>query len=93
MPKLSDQVSVRINPEWRETLRLIEERHRIPAPEFIRGMVAAGLEFYRANGWFAFPINVQPGPDYVQAVAETQGVYRAVAEKKPKSNPPQDIAQ
>jgi hypothetical protein len=82
MPKLSDQVSVRISPEWRETLRIIEEKHRIPPPEFIRGMVAAGLEFYRLHGWFAFPINVQPGPEYVQAVAETQSRYDA--SPKPK---------
>jgi hypothetical protein len=75
MPKLSDQVSIRIDPEWRETLRVIEEQHRIPPPEFIRGLVAAGLEFYRTNGWFAFPIEVLPERNYVHAVAETQAVY------------------
>lgn len=79
MPKLSDQVSVRISPEWRETLRLIEEKHRIPPPEFIRGLVAAGLEFYRAHGWFAFPINVQPGPEYVQAVKDSQNRFDSSA--------------
>ena len=75
MPKLSDQVSVRINPEWRDTLRAIEEKHRIPPPEFIRGLVEAGLAFYREHGWFAFPVSVQPGSDYVQAVAETKSRY------------------
>lgn len=77
--KLSDQVSVRIDPEWRETLRAIEDKHRIPPPEFIRGLVSAGLEFYRENGWFAFPVIVQPGEAYVQAVAETQSRYHAPA--------------
>lgn len=71
--KLSDQVSVRIDPEWRDTLRQIEEAHRIPPPEFIRGLIAAGLEF--SQGWFAFPVSVQPGEAYVQAVAETQSRY------------------
>jgi hypothetical protein len=75
--KLSDQVSVRISPEWRETLRSIEQKHRIPPPEFIRGLVEAGLQFYQDNGWFAFPVSVQPVRDYVQAVAETQGRYDA----------------
>lgn len=79
MAKLSDQVSVRINPEWRDTLRLIEDKHRIPPPEFIRGLVAAGLEFYKTHGWFAFPVSVQPGEAYVQAVAETQTIYQATA--------------
>ncbi len=77
MPKLSDQVSVRISPEWRETLRSIEEKHRIPPPEFIRGLVEAGLQFYQTHGWFAFPVSVQPMRDYVQAVAETQSRYDA----------------
>lgn len=87
--KLSDQVSVRIDPEWRETLRSIEEKHRIPAPEFIRGLVDAGLEFYRTHGWFAFPVSVQPGEAYVQAVAETQSRYLAQppsAKRKPGSS-------
>lgn len=73
--KLSDQVSVRIDPEWRDTLRQIEDKHRIPPPEFIRGLIAAGLEFYRTQGWFAFPVSIQPGEAYVQAVAETQSRY------------------
>ncbi len=77
MPKLSDQVSVRMDPEWRETLRAIEVKHRIPPPEFIRGLVEAGLQFYRENGWFAFPVTVQPVRDYVQAVADTQSRYDA----------------
>ncbi len=80
--KLSDQVSVRIDPEWRETLRSIEDKHRIPPPEFIRGLVAAGLAFYREHGWFAFPVSVQPGQDYVQAVAETQSQYGKTPAKK-----------
>lgn len=75
VPKLSDQVSVRIDPEWRDTLRQIEDKHRIPPPEFIRGLIAAGLEFYRTQGWFAFPVSVQPGEAYVQAVADTQSRY------------------
>ena len=75
MPKLSDQVSVRIAPEWRDALRSIEEKHRIPPPDFIRGLVEAGLQFYREHGWFAFPVSVQPVPAYVQAVAETQNRY------------------
>ena len=87
MSKLSDQVSVRISPEWRETLRVIEEKHRIPPPEFIRGMVAAGLEFYRLHGWFAFPVNVQPGPEYLQAVAETHSLYDASPKPKTPAAP------
>lgn len=83
MAKLSDQVSVRIASEWRETLRAIEEKHRIPPPEFIRGLVEAGLEFYREHGWFAFPVNVQPVRDYVQAVAETQSRYEAAPPPPP----------
>lgn len=82
--KLSDQVSVRIDPEWRETLRIIEEKHRIPPPEFIRGLVDAGLQFYREHGWFAFPVNVQPLNDYIQAVAETQAAYHAKPAAKAK---------
>lgn len=77
MAKLSDQISVRIDPEWRETLRSIEVKHRIPPPDFIRGLVESGLAFYRENGWFAFPVTVQPVRDYVQAVAETQSRYDA----------------
>ncbi len=88
MAKLSDQVSVRIDPEWRETLRAIEDKHRIPPPDFIRGLVAAGLEFYRTHGWFAFPVSVQPVRDYVQAVADTQSLYDAAdAAAKPKKAP------
>ena len=91
MAKLSDQVSVRIDPEWRETLRTIEEKHRIPPPDFIRGLVAAGLDFYRAHGWFAFPVSVQPVRDYVQAVAETQSRYDAAdAAARSKNTPPQE---
>lgn len=87
VPKLSDQVSVRIAPEWRETLRTIEDKHRIPPPDFIRGLVEAGLAFYRDNGWFAFPVTVQPVRDYVQAVAETQSRYDA-APATPATTPP-----
>ena len=86
VPKLSDQVSVRIAPEWRETLRAIEEKHRIPPPEFIRGLVEAGLEFYREHGWFAFPVSVQPVRDYVQAVAETQSRYEASPSTAPSTS-------
>lgn len=91
MAKLSDQVSVRISPEWRETLRAIEEKHRIPPPDFIRGLVEAGLEFYREHGWFAFPVSVQPVRDYVQAVAETRSRYDAAPEPSapaPKTKKP-----
>ena len=85
MAKLSDQVSVRISPEWREALRAIEDKHRIPPPEFIRGLVEAGLRFYQENGWFAFPVSVQPVRDYVQAVAETQNRYEATGTAAPAS--------
>lgn len=78
--KLSDQISVRIDPEWRETLRSIEVNHRIPAPDFIRGLVDAGLAFYRENGWFAFPVVVSPKSTYVDAVAETQSIYGSRAQ-------------
>lgn len=88
MAKLSDQVSVRIAPEWRETLRAIEEKHRIPPPEFIRGLVEAGLEFYREHGWFAFPVSVQPVRDYVQAVAETQSRYETTPPAATAPTPP-----
>jgi hypothetical protein len=50
-------------------------------------MVAAGLEFYRLHGWFAFPVNVQPGPEYLQAVAETQSLYDASPKPKTPAAP------
>lgn len=86
--KLSDQVSVRIAAEWREALREIEDKHRIPPPDFVRGLVEAGLAFYRIHGWFAFPVEVRPKEDYVNAVAEAQGSYatqspRAVIAPRP----------
>lgn len=88
MPKLSDQVSVRIDPGWKETLKEIEEKHRIPPPELVRGLMGAALDFYREHGWFGFPVVVVPMSEYVQAVAETQSRYVAAPPPAAKSKKP-----
>jgi hypothetical protein len=82
MPKLIDQISVRVDAETRATLREIELRHRLTPPEFVRGLLEAGIACYRANGWFAFPVEVKPEREYVRAVAESMDA------KMPLVNPP-----
>lgn len=67
MPKLSEQITVRLTPELRSSIDEIEQRHRIGAGEFVRGLVEAGVALYRSQGWFSFPVQVLPdegfGPD------------------------------
>lgn len=79
MAKLSDQISVRIDPEWREILREIEEKHRISPPEFMRGLAEAGIQYYRRNGFFAFPVELRPSMEFVRAVAEAHDAKAAKA--------------
>jgi hypothetical protein len=60
MPKLSDQITVRLTPELRAAIQEIEARHRIGGAEFVRGLVEAGVSMYRAHGFFSFPVEVIP---------------------------------
>ena len=60
MGKLNHQISVRLTPELREAIGEIEERHRIGAAELVRGLLEAGVDLYRAQGHFSFPIAVVP---------------------------------
>lgn len=60
MPKLSDQITVRLTPELRAAIQEIESRHRIGAAELVRGLVEAGVAMYRAHGSFSFPVEVIP---------------------------------
>ncbi len=50
MPKKSDQLSIRFDAETKETLRRIHEKEGVTAPEFVRRMVQAGINHYRATG-------------------------------------------
>jgi len=61
--KLSGQITVRLQPEVKEILSEIESRHRIPAAEFVRGLVEAGVAMYKEKGFFSFPIEVHPTKD------------------------------
>jgi hypothetical protein len=60
MPKLTDQITVRLHPEVRAAMQEIEARHRIGAAEFVRGLVEAGVAMYRSKGFFSFPVEVVP---------------------------------
>jgi predicted DNA-binding protein len=60
MKKLSDQITVRLSPEMRAAIHEIEARHRISAAEFVRGLVEAGIDMYRTQGFFSFPVEVVP---------------------------------
>jgi hypothetical protein len=60
MKKLSDQITVRLSPEMRAAIHEIEARHRISAAEFVRGLVEAGIDMYRSQGFFSFPVEVVP---------------------------------
>ncbi len=58
MQKLSDQITVRLSRELRAEIQEIENRHRIGAAEFVRGLVEAGVAMYRRHGSFSFPVEV-----------------------------------
>lgn len=61
MGKLNCQISVRLRPEVRDAMAEIEDRHRIAAAEYVRGLIEAGVALYRAQGYFSFPVEVVPG--------------------------------
>jgi len=70
MPKLSDQITVRLTPELRAAIQEIESRHRIGAAEFVRGLVEAGISMYRAQGAFSFPVEVVPDRKRMKTVGD-----------------------
>jgi hypothetical protein len=67
MKKLSDQITVRLSPEMRAAIHEIEARHRISAAEFVRGLVEAGIEMYRTQGSFGFPVEVVPDKRHLKS--------------------------
>jgi predicted DNA-binding protein len=60
MRELSTQITIRLSPELRAAIKEIEDRHRIGAAEFIRGLVEAGVAMYQSRGVFSFPVKVVP---------------------------------
>jgi hypothetical protein len=67
MKKLSDQITVRLSPEMRTAIHDIEARHRISAAEFVRGLVEAGIEMYRTQGYFSFPVEIVPDKRHLKS--------------------------
>jgi hypothetical protein len=60
MRELSTQITIRLSPDLRAAIKEIEDRHRIGAAEFIRGLVEAGVAMYQSKGVFSFPVKVVP---------------------------------
>jgi len=60
MRELTEQITIRLSPELRDAIKEIEDRHRIGAAEFIRGLLEAGVAMYQSRGFFSFPVKVTP---------------------------------
>lgn len=57
--KKSGQLNISITPEQAAFLEKLA-RHRITAPELVRGLIDAAASFYEKNGWFSFPVTITP---------------------------------
>ena len=60
MAKKSAQISVRMDQKLYDTLTHIEERHGITSQEIARRCLEQIVEFYEKNGWFGFPLKIEP---------------------------------
>jgi hypothetical protein len=78
--KKTGQFNVRIDPSLLPALDEIEAKFRIGQSELVRGLVEAAVAFYRENGYFAFPLKIQPGDVWAEihakSAANIEGVLR-----------------
>ena len=87
--KKSGQLNVSIPPELVDTLSEIHAKHGIPAPELVRTLLGGVAEFYKTNGYFAFPVRILPEREFLKNVLKTTEAseLQELAEKLPKSKP------
>jgi hypothetical protein len=66
MAKKTGQLNVRIDPSLTGALDEIEQKFRIGQSELVRGLVEAAVQFYKKNGFFAFPVVIEPEASFLQ---------------------------
>jgi len=54
------QLNVALEDADHAALEEIRVQHGVPPTELARKLVRAALDFYRANGWFSFPVEIRP---------------------------------
>jgi hypothetical protein len=65
MAKKTGQLSIRISPELVEGVEAIEEKHHLGQAEIVRGLVEAAVKFYQQNGFFSFPVHLEPEASFL----------------------------
>jgi hypothetical protein len=65
--KNDDRLSVRVPSELRAVLAKIEEKHGYTEPVLARKCLEAVAAFYEKNGFFSFPVRIEPEAAFLQS--------------------------
>lgn len=82
MAKKSDQISVRLDPDTFKALTEIHEKHGLEPVAVARRCLDAVAAFYRENGYFAFPVKLQPGDLWAEIHAKSAANYAGMEKEK-----------
>lgn len=69
---MSEKLGVRLTPATMATLVAIEKRHGHAPGVVARKLLDAACEFYEANGFFSFPVVIEPLAFQASYVAEKE---------------------
>lgn len=64
--KNDDRLAIRLPGELLETLSEIQSRHGLTPTEIARRCLEQVAEFYRKNGFFTFPVHIEPEAAFLQ---------------------------
>lgn len=85
--KLTDRITVRFDEAQSAVLSELEHKHKVPAADCIRGLVAAMADFYQEHGWFSFPARIEPERFQSEIIDEAVKKYRATGGKSKLHRP------
>lgn len=58
--KITDKVFARIELDLADGINAIHAKHQIEPAVLIRGLLKEAVAFYRAHGFFSFPVRIEP---------------------------------
>lgn len=80
--EFTGQLNFKCQEDVTAALLEIRERHHIEPVDFSRGLLKAACQFYRENGWFSFPVVIEPLAFQAKFVAETAAIMEKKAKEK-----------
>jgi hypothetical protein len=83
--KNDDRLNIRVPGDLLATLDEIQKKHGLSATEIARRCLEGVAEFYRENGYFAFPVKIQPGDVWAKIHQQTSANLTGIEKEKAKA--------